>query len=271
VWFMLKQQDRLFDPSVVTFFETEHGNNLSVPVTDDNSVSAVTISEQSTSSEAELGTIDRLSLGKVPTWRSKKMVASIELIQDSAFPMESLISANAVRRFAKGIGAANVSTLIAGASSGATSTAPGAVSYADLLALMGSVDPAYLASPKCYWTMNFATLISLFLLKDATTNRPVIKPKTDANGNFILLTKPVAICPSMDGLGVATGKPIALGAMDRFLVRTVKGYPRLQRFEQAQALAENGMVAFEMYLRTNSGLLVASGSDSPVKYITLHA
>ena len=126
VWSMLKQADRLFDPDVVTFYESDHGNVLSVPLTDDNSVSAVQIAENATSVEADFGTIDRVSLGKVPTWRSKKMVASIELLQDSAFKMEDQISANAARRFSKGIGASNLATLIAGATSGATSTAAAA-------------------------------------------------------------------------------------------------------------------------------------------------
>jgi HK97 family phage major capsid protein len=269
VWTMLKQSDRLFDPDVVTFYESEHGNVLSVPVTDDNSVSAVQIAENATSVEADFGTIDRVSLAKVPTWRSKKMVCSIELLQDSAFPMEDMISANAARRFSKGIGAANVGTLIAGATSGTTSQAAGALSYVDLLNLLGSVDPAYLASPKCYWAMNFATLITIYELKDSQ-GHPLVRPETDSNGNFLLLTKPVAICPSFDALSVATGKPCAIGDFSRLLVRTVKGYPRLQRFRDAQYLAENGAVAFEMYLRSSSALLVASGSDSPIKYLTLH-
>lgn len=270
VWSMLKQQDRLFDPDVVTFYESGHGNILSVPMTDDTNMSAVIISENATSAEAELGTIDRVSLGKVPTWRSKKLVASIESLQDSQFPIEDLIVSNAVKRFQRGIGAANVGTLIGAATSGATSQAAGAVSYADLLNLLGSVDPSYLASPKCFWLMNFATLIAIYNLKDSS-GRPLVRPQTDSNGNFLLLTKPVALTPSMDALSVSTGKCIALGALDRFFVRTVKGYPRIQKFEQAPALADNAMVAFEMYLRTNSALLVASGSGSPVKYLTLAA
>jgi HK97 family phage major capsid protein len=270
VWSMLKQQDRLFDPEVVTFYETDHGNALTVPVTDDTGVSAVIVAENATSAEAELGTIDRLSLGKVPTWRSKKFVTSIELLQDSAFPIEDMISANAAKRFQRGIGAANVATLISGATSGATSQAPGAVSYVDLLNLLGSADPQYLASPKCYWLMNFATLIAIYSQKDSS-GRPLVRPQTDANGNFLLLTKPVALTPSMDALSVSTGKPVALGDLSRFFVRTVKGYPRIQKFEQTPTLVDYGLIAYEMYLRTNSALLVASGSDAPVKYLTLHA
>jgi HK97 family phage major capsid protein len=229
VWTALKQQDRLFDPEVVSFYETDHGNALTVPMTDDTGVSAVIVAENAMSAESEIGTIDRVSLGKVPTWRSKKLIASLELIQDSAFPIEDLISANAARRFSRGIGAANVATLIAGSSSGATSQAAGAVSYVDLMNLLGSVDPSYLASPKCFFAMQFSTLIALYSLKDST-GRPIFKPQTDSNGNFLLLTKPVAITPSMDALTVVTGKPIALGDFSRFLVRTVKGYPQVSIF-----------------------------------------
>ena len=118
--------------------------------------------------------------------------------------------------------------------------------------------------------MNFNTLVSIFELKNSV-GTPLIQPETDANGNFVIFEKPVALCPSVNATSVATGKPVLLGDMSRFLVRTVKNSLKLQRFEQAQALAENGMVAFEAYLRSNSGLLLASGSDSPIKYLTLAA
>jgi HK97 family phage major capsid protein len=266
--YMLKAVDRLWDPAVVTMWESDHGNQAVVPMASDAEV-AVIIAENASSPEDEIATVDRLLLAKAPTWRSKKILWSIELLQDSSFPAEDVISAVVAKRFARGIGASNVSTLISGASSGTTSLAAGAVSYADLFNLLGSVDPEYLSSPKCFWLMNFSTLISIYELKD-TTGRAIIKPRVDAQGNFVIFEKPVAICPSMDSVSVAAGKPIALGDMSRFVVRTVKNSMTLKRYSQTPNLAENGLVGFEGFVRTNSGLLVASGTNSPVKYLTMH-
>jgi HK97 family phage major capsid protein len=262
----LKAADRLFDPSVVTFFESNDGNVLTVPMEDDTEVSAAIVSENAQSTEGEINTIDRLQLAKVPTWRSRQIIWSMELLGDSAFPAEDVIADAIAKRFQRGIGAANVTTLLSAATSGATSASGTAVSVDDLLSLMGSVNPAYLASPKCFWLMNFATLISVLKLKD-TAGRYLIHPRTDANGNILILEKPVAICPSMPSIAV-NAKCVALGDFSRFFVRTVKNTLKLMRYQEAAGLAENGLFAFEGFMRSNSGLLVPSGADSPIKYLT---
>lgn len=266
VFSMLKTVDRLFDPSVVTLYESLDGNVLTVPMIDDTETSATIVAENVASVEGEITTVDRLQLAKVPTWRSKKIVWSLELLQDSAFPAEDLISAAIATRFQRGIGSANVATLLSAATSGATSASATAVSIDDLLNLMGSIDPAYLASPKCFWLMNFATLISLLKLKD-TAGRYQIHLRTDANGNILILEKPVALCPSFPNIA-ASSTSIALGDMSKFFVRTVKDTLRLQRYWETPGLLEYGLFAFEGFVRSNSGLLVASGADSPVKFLT---
>ena len=266
VFSMLKATDRLFDEDVVTKYESENGNTLSVPMIDDTATSASVIAEGVVSTEGEISTVDRVLLAKVPTWRSKQIIFSTELLQDSAFPAEDLIASAIATRFQRGIGASNITTLLTAATSGLTSGSGTAVSLTDLLGLMGSLDPAYLASPKCFWAMRFSTLISLYQLKDSA-GRNLIKPRRDANGNPLVLDIPVAICPSMPAIAV-NAKSIAIGDFSRFFVRTVKNTLSLKRYSQSPGLAENGLVAFEGYVRSNAGLLVASGADSPVKYLT---
>jgi hypothetical protein len=51
-----------------------------------------------------------IALPKVDTWRSKKIVASMELAADTAIPLEALIGKTVATRFRRGIGAANVAT-----------------------------------------------------------------------------------------------------------------------------------------------------------------
>jgi HK97 family phage major capsid protein len=262
----MKAADRLFDPQVVTFYESNDGNVLTVPMTSDVDTSAVVISENAESTEGELTTIDRLQLAKCPTWRSKQIVSSMELLQDSAFPVEDVVAENISRRFVRGIGASNVTTLLGAATSGATSGSATSVGIDDLYSLMESVDPAYLASPKCYWLMNFSTLISILRLKDSS-GRYQIKPRTDANGNVLLLEKPVALCPTMPNVA-ASANSVALGDMGRFFVRTVKNTLKIMRYQETPGLVEYGLYAYEGFVRSNSGLLVPSGADSPIKYLT---
>jgi HK97 family phage major capsid protein len=266
VFSMLKATDRLFDEDVVTKYESENGNTLAVPMIDDTGTSATVIAEGVVSTEGEITTVDRVLLAKVPTWRSKQIIFSTELLQDSAFPAEDLIASAIATRFRRGIGASNVTTLLSAATSGLTSGSGTAVSLTDLLGLMGSLDPAYLASPKCFWAMRFSTLITLYQLRDSA-GRNLIKPRRDANGNPLILDIPVAICPSMPAIAV-NAKAVALGDFSRFFVRTVKNTLSLKRYSQSPGLAENGLVAFEGFVRSNAGLLVASGADSPVKYLT---
>jgi HK97 family phage major capsid protein len=262
----LKAADRLFDPSVVTFFESNDGNVLTVPMEDDTEVSAAIVSENAQSTEGEINTIDRLQLAKVPTWRSKQIIWSMELLQDSAFPAEDVIADAIAKRFQRGIGAANVTTLLSAATSGATSVSGTAVGINDLLNLMGSIDPSYLSSPKCFWAMRFSTLIGILQLKDSS-GRNLVHPRTDANGNFLLLEKPVAICPSVPSVAV-NSKSVLLGDFSRMFVRTVKSSLKLMKYSEAVGLAEAGLFAFEGFCRANSGLLVASGADSPIKFLT---
>jgi HK97 family phage major capsid protein len=131
---------------------------------------------------------------------------------------------------------------------------------------MGSVNLSYLASPKCFWLMNFATLISVLKLKD-TAGRYQIHPRTDANGNILILEKPVATCPSMPSIAV-NAKGVALGDFSRFFVRTVKNSLKLMKYSETPGLVDNGLFAFEGFCRANSGLLVPSGADSPIQYLT---
>jgi HK97 family phage major capsid protein len=266
IFSMLKATDRLFDPLVVTFYESDNGNSVSVPTVNDTSVSAAIVGENSQSTEAEITTVDRLQLAKVPTYRSRQIIWSQELLVDSAFPAEDVISAAIAQRFQRGIGAANVTTLLSAATSGATSAVAGNVGINDLLALMGSIDPSYLSSPKCFWAMQFSTLIGILQLKDSA-GRNLIHPRIDAQGNFLLLEKPVALCPSVPSVA-ASSKSVLLGDFSRFFVRTVKNSLKLMRYQEAAGLAENGLFAFEGFVRANSGLLVASGADSPIKFLT---
>jgi HK97 family phage major capsid protein len=212
---------------------------VTCPLTDDTTISAVQVAENATSAETEIPVIDRLLLGKIPTWRSQKLSTSMELLQDSGFPLEGLIANAIAGRFQCGIGAANVTTLISSITSGATSITTGLVSYDDTVQLMKSLDPAYLNQPKTFYALNFNTLAGLLLLKDSQ-GHPIWNPQTDVNGRFLLHGIPVVVMPSLPN--AATGnKAVILGAFSRCLRRVVGSSFKIQRYSQTPSLAENGL------------------------------
>jgi HK97 family phage major capsid protein len=266
----LKQTDGLWDKDVITMVESDHGNSMTFPLIDDTAAAAVQVSENANGSETEIATIDRLQLGKVPTWRSGKIYTTIELLQDSGVDVQKDIVTPAVsKRFQRGVSSANVATLISAATSGAISASASQVTLGDCLNLMASVDPAYLESQKCFWGMNFSTLVSLLRQVD-TAGRYQWKPRTDANGRLLLFEKPIVLMPALANVG-ANNKPVFLGDFSKAVRRTVNNSLTILRYEQSASLAENGVVAFQAFLRTSFGVLASSSSDSPIKYLTCAA
>jgi HK97 family phage major capsid protein len=253
---------------VITLREDTHGNAATFALLDDTATVAVVAGENTNSAEAELAVIDKMTLGKIPTWRSKKLVTTMELSQDSAFPLSDVISSAIAGRFQRGIGAANAATLISSTTSGATSAAAGVVSLDDILTLMGSLDPAYLSQPKTFFGLNFSTMIGLLKLKDLQ-GRYQWKPTYDSNGRPLLYGTPVVLMPSLSN--VATGnKPVVLGDFSRCVRRIVKDSMKIQRYEQAATLAENGLLAYEGFLRTSFGVLTSGNiTNPPIKYLTI--
>jgi len=244
---------------------------LTCPLVDDTGAAAVIVGEGVNGNENEIATIDRLSLGKIPTWRSGKLITSIELAQDAGFPLEDVIIAPAVAtRFQRGISAANVTTLISSTTSGATSASATAVTLDDCLQLMSSVSPAYLASSKCFWGMNYTTLIGLLQQKD-TTGRYIWRPRADENGRLLLWEKPIVLMPSLPSAAASAVGTVCIGDFSRCIRRVVKNSLTMLRYQNSVGLIEYGLLAYQCFLRTSFGVLASASSDSPIKYLTQHS
>jgi HK97 family phage major capsid protein len=268
----LKQADGLWNDDVVTLYEDTHGNALACALVDDTATSAVLVAEAGTSIENEIPVIDRLLLPKIPTWRSKKLALTMELAQDSAFPVESAIIVPAVAgRFQRGIGAANVATLIASTTSGSTSETASAISLNDAANLMLSINPVYLNQPKTFFACSFPTLVSMLKLKDSNGHYQWT-PSRDANGRYLLFGIPVIVMPSLPNCqGAVTGTKggLFLGDFSRCLRRIVKDSMTILRYSNSAGLAENGVFAYEAFVRCSFGVLASASSDSPIKFVTM--
>jgi HK97 family phage major capsid protein len=262
---MLKGYDQIFDPSVVTWLETDTGAPMPVPMLDDTAISATKVDENNISITTANIVFDQLALGRCPTWRSGWVAVPIQLVQDSAYPLETMLNKVFAPRIARAVGADLMATVITAAAVGVT-TASGQVSTVigdDLYSLLGSVNEAYAESPTSGWMMRFATLIAIYKLKDSY-GRYIFKPERDANGRPLLLERPVYLCPSVDAIG-AGNKPILFGDLSRIAIHAVRdSYGVIVAKER---LADYYQFAYQSFLRANYGLLRQSGSDSPIKYL----
>jgi HK97 family phage major capsid protein len=267
---MLAATDVLFDPNVVTYFESDNGSALPCPIVSDEGSSAVIVSEDADGGELEI-TVGQLLLAKADQWRSLKVIGTLEWLMDEAFPIDTVLSRVAAIRFRRGIGAANISTLVTQASAAVTPInceTAGVVTFDDIAALLGNIDSDYLASPKFRVLMNQSTLTMLLKEKDSANRyQSGVIHFNDAASAYTVFGKQIAISPSVDSAAADTSKhPIIAGDMSYWFQRVVKNSLTMLRYTNAPGLAEKFLTAFEFFIRANGGLLQL-GSGSPVQVL----
>jgi len=251
----MRAYDALF--SACRWIRTERGGKFAVPSIDDTSVSAVQVTENAQTTAADIASISAAEYDESSFWRSKVIKLSIELAQDSAIDLESLFAEVFGIRFARGIGASFVSTLLSSAGVGATaqgdpnSNAPDGttqIGYPDLIALVDSLDSAYSEAPNAGWLMRRATLNKIARLTDQN-GRPL--DLIHFEDGYRLLGWPVRICPSMAAIA-ASAKTVAFGDLSRFIAVHVGDSFETRRY--TERFAEFGQVAVESFWRVRGAL-----------------
>jgi HK97 family phage major capsid protein len=249
---MLKY-DSLFDPDVVTLVTSKNGSNQLVPTINDTANAATVVGEAVQDTEVD-PTTGGVLVPTASTYRTGMVQVSRELLEDGEFDPADYLAKSFAIRLARAIGASIVATVLAGAQSGATGSSATTVTPNDVLALIESVDPAYLESPKAGLAMNFKTLLTIRGTQ-TTTGAYVLPP--DCPEIFGL---PVFICPSMPAIG-ASAIPVVCGDFGYLATRVVEGGQTLQRLEERYA--EYGLIGFRGWLRASSAL----GVPAALKYL----
>ena len=162
---ILVQTDELF--GLAMLFETRTGSTTGYPILDDTADEAAIVAEAGSSSEVE-ATFASLAFALCLTWRSGYMRASVELVNDSAFDLESPIAGAAGVRFARGVGAAFVATLLSSAAAGVTTASTTAITGPELIKLTGAINEAYL--PNASFLMKRSTYVTLLQLVGSSGN-----------------------------------------------------------------------------------------------------
>jgi HK97 family phage major capsid protein len=258
--------------NIVTQRQTETGASMKISLVNDTANGLTAWGEDTAASEADptLSTIT----SNTDKYTTGVILVTLEELEDSYFDLDAFIRDAFGQRLYRGLaknisqGSGNFASYFTGATSGATSAAPTAITYADLLALYGSLDPAYL--PNATWTMNSATRTALLGVTD-TTGRPLFQPALSApNGADALgtlLGHPVVLdqfAPSI----AATHTPVAFGDFKAgYTLRNV-GEFQIAR-DPYTYLISKGAVGFIGYGR--GGSYSTDAGTHPIKTLTMHA
>ena len=261
--------DRLFDPNVVDIQQTDTGGTFNWPIIDNSTASATEIAENLPFPENNDPSFDSLAMGKAGTWRADLILVSMELMQDSKFPVDGVLAAAFAIRLARGIGQSFMATLLSEATVGkaAASGQTSSIIYEDIVDMVASVDEVYRQSPKCGWMARQSTVDAIAKLKDSN-NRPLRLIEYGLNRVPYLWGYPVYVSPSVPALGPGSpavgNKALVFGDFNAWKCRRVADGLRVKR--HAERFAVNGQVGFTATLRCNGALGKASTAASPITY-----
>jgi HK97 family phage major capsid protein len=184
---------------------------------------------------------------------------SFELLQDSAFDVEGLVSKKLGERIAR----VQATHLVTGTGSGqpqgitdgltGVQSAAGSITYPDLITWIHSVDPAYRTGAK--WAFNDASLALIRKLVDGE-NRPLLQPASTASasaapGGETLLGYPVVIDQAFPtfAANTTTNWGVFGDLAEGFVIRRVKDVVVIAN---PWTRAANGQVEFSAWARMDS-------------------
>jgi HK97 family phage major capsid protein len=234
-------------------------------VNDTSNVGAL-LSENVQDSEQDV-TFGNLTLDAYK-YTSKIVRVSVELMQDSAFNMGSVLGSLLGERLGRiqnthattGTGSSQPNGVITASTLGKTAAATGAVTMDELLDLQASVDPAYRMGST--WMFNDATRNEIRQLK-STDSVYHWSPGAIAGDPDRLFTSPVVINQDMASMATTT-KPVLYGQLSKYLMREVLGVTLVRMNER---YADYHQVAFVAIMRFDGDLLDAG--TNPVKYLQM--
>jgi HK97 family phage major capsid protein len=248
--------------------DTSTGNPLPHPTANDTVNSGELVGEGQQVSTQDVA-VGQIVFGAYK-FSTKMVKVSLELAQDSAFPMDSFLKEQFAVRLARalnpyltnGTGSANnqpMGIITAATASGQVvvgddnSTNPDPttqVGYTDLVNLEHSLDPLY--RPNAKWMMHDQTLRFLKTLRDKY-GRPLWVPGVATNAPDSILGYKYILNNNMDTLA-SGAKSLVFGDFSKFVVRRVKELSVLRLVER---FADYGQIAFLGFARYDSQLLDA--------------
>jgi HK97 family phage major capsid protein len=266
------------NPGCATILPTDGGNPIPVPLEDDTANSAAIVAEGVTLTTSTDAVFANLTLGAF-TYRALARV-SLELLQDSAFDLESYLARKLGIRLGRGFNAhatngtnsgqpQGVFNASVGASIGHTAATGSTLAfpYVSLVQLEHSLDPAYRMNAK--WMFHDIVLQGLKLQLD-TTNRPIWQPnytsgEPSAANKFggTLLGYEYLINQDAPVMA-ANARCAAFGDFSYYMVRQVKNMMLIRAQER---FIDQGQIGFYIFARLDGKYAnpTATAARSPIR------
>jgi HK97 family phage major capsid protein len=259
-----------------SYWDTDDGATAPVPTINDTANVGERVAEN-----GAVGADDEPAVGAVNLathmYTSKILKFSVQLTQDSAFELETMLNEMLSQRITRalvpdltsGDGDAKPRGILTDALAGPTIFPASTVGYSDLIDLEYSVDRAYRnpANKKVGYMLNDSTLKVLRKITD-DNGMPIFRSGSVRDG---LATNrepdtlngwPIVLNQSMPNLGQGN-KPILFGDFSKYLVRRVRSLV-VFRFDQLyMPNLQLGLLVFGRF-----GGLLRNAAAGPVKYLT---
>ena len=233
---------------------TNGGHEIDIPTVDDTAVKGSIVAENAVKPVSDV-TFSQVQL-KAYKYTSGIVLVSMELLQDSAISIPELLGELLAARiariqadhFALGTGTGQPQGIAVGAGDGGTTTAAGAISVDDLLALRNKVDLAYRQNGA--FIMSDATLAAVQKLRYATSGEPVfVTDYRDVVSPYRLFGSPIVIDNSLPAATTTGGVAAVYGDLSKYIIRDAMGLT-LKRSDERYW--EQNQVAFLAEMRTDA-------------------
>lgn len=261
----LKAYGGMFEAA--TILNTSHGGDLILPTVNDTNAKAAIVSEydQSTKRAPSFGSV----VLKAYTYRTPIIPVSQELIQDSAFDLDALLSRLLADSFSRGVnedlttgsGTGKPTGIVTAATACTTQAAAASIKLDDIIDLIKSVNSAYARNGKFMFNRN--TLWELAKIKDQT-GRYIWQDSTREGTPATLFGKQYVLNDDMADIGAGNAS-VLFGDLTKYNIRLVQSF-RVIRLNEL--LAEYLSIGLFGFARVDGNLLDAG--TNPVKKL-VHA
>ena len=240
---------------------TNSGSLLPYPTVDDTSVSGAILSEATAPAVSDM-TFSAVNLNAY-NYSSGIVKVSRQLLQDGAFNLDAFlvdalggrIARGTNASFTTGTGSSQPKGVVVGSAAGKTAASATAVTAAEILDLMYSVDPSYRNAASAGFMMKDSTLAAVRKLGLGSANDfPIFVPAMNPGEKDMLYGKPIHINNDMAAIAT-TAKSILFGDFSKFVVRVAGG---LQFLRLDERYADALVVGYIAYKRVDSNTLQAN-------------
>ena len=256
----LKSYGGMFEAGQI--ITTSKGGDLTFPTVNDTAAKATIVAEydQSTKRTPTFGSVTL----KAYTYRTPIIPVSLELLQDSAFDLDALLSQLLSESFGRGVnehlttgsGTGQPRGIVTAATAIENGAAAGAITLDNIIDLIAGVDSAYAKTGK--FMFNHKTLWALAKIKD-THGQYIWQENARVGQPGTIFGKGYVINDDVADIGAGNAS-VLFGDLSKYKIRLVKGF-RVIRLNEL--LAEYLSIGLFGFARVD-GTLIDAGTH-PVK------